>query len=517
MYVIRKSGIQKGLPKSTTSLCPECKKVIPAHIYEEDGKVWIKKRCPVHGEYKDIYYGDVDLFLRMEKYAVDGIGIENPQTSIKGSACPFICGLCDAHFTSTSLANVDLTNRCNLRCPICFANANSAGYVYEPTYEQVLGMLKLLRSERPVPTPAVQFSGGEPTIHPRFFDIVRAAKEMGFAQVQVATNGILLAKEGFCQKMADAGMDTVYLQFDGFKEETYIKARGANLLPVKMKAIENCRNTKPKPLATVLVPTIVRGVNDDEVGKIVNFALENIDVIRGVNFQPVSFAGRIEETERIEGRYTTADLIRALAEQTDFLEKEDFYPVPAGAILGELASQVLKDPKIAFTCHPHCGAATYVFKGSDGKAIPLPRFFDVEGFLDEVMDKVFRERYSRLPKVASVALLLRTAKKYYDRSRAPDNMPLLKMLKNIFYSGEKDALGELHWRSLFIGSMHFMDDYNYDIARVMRCAIHYATPDGRIIPFCAYNGGPTYREEVERKFSIPLEEYRRRHGNVEGV
>ncbi|HQA21291.1 MAG TPA: radical SAM protein, partial [Methanomassiliicoccaceae archaeon] len=228
--IAKDSVLQKGLPKDTQSLCPECKKVVPARIYEKDGKVLMDKDCPEHGSITDIYWSDVELFLKAEKYAYDGIGVSNPLIK-DAKTCPDNCGLCNLHTSHTSLANLDLTNRCNLRCPICFANANQAGYVYEPTYDEVVFMMEKLREERPVPTPAIQFSGGEPTIYPRFFDVIRKAKELGFAQIQAATNGIKLAEDpDFARNCAEAGLNTIYLQFDGMTDDIYMKTRGRKLL-----------------------------------------------------------------------------------------------------------------------------------------------------------------------------------------------------------------------------------------------------------------------------------------------
>ncbi len=514
MRVTKKSELKKGLPKKTVSLCPECHRLISAEIYEKDGKVMYRKTCPEHGTFEDIYFGDANAYLWLERFAIDGIGLENPQTEVK-RGCPFDCGLCPIHTSHTSIANVDLTNRCNLRCPICFANANAAGYVYEPSFEEVVNMLKLLRSEKPVPTPAVQFAGGEPTIYPRFFDVIRAARDLGFPQIQVATNGVKLAAEpDFCQRMLDAGLHTVYLQFDGFKEETYVTARGRpGFLKEKMQAIENCRNTKPRPLATVLVPTVVRGVNDDEVGKIVDFALENLDVIRGVNFQPVSFTGRINQEERLQGRYTIGDLINGLIEQTSYFESyKDFFPVPAGAIISEVISQVTKDPKVAFTTHPHCGAAAYLFRDEKtGEVYSITRFIDVEGLLEEMLEKAEEGAFEKKGKAFAGIAAYRLFKKYVDEKSSPGGLNILKVFKEMVTDSDKKSIGKLHWRALFIGTMHFQDDYNYDVERVKRCAVHYATPDGRIIPFCAYNTGPTYRTEVEKKFSMSIEEWRERN------
>ncbi len=511
MYVIQPSKLKKGLPKETKSICPVCGKVIPATIYEEDGKIWYKKTCPEHGEFKDIYYGDAEVWYWMEKWGtiLDGVGPEYPK---------ILNGYSDKHYSFTALANLDLTNRCNLRCPICFANANAAGYVYEPDFDTVVKMMKFLREERPVPTPAIQFAGGEPTIYPRFFDVIRKAKELGFAQIQVATNGILIANDPtFAQKMADAGMHTVYLQFDGFKESTYITARGLNLLPTKYKAIENLRKVKPKPLATVLVPTVVKGVNDDEVGKIVEYGLQNLDVIRAVNFQPVSLSGRIPQGELLKMRYTTGDLIRDLHEQTDFIEKTDFFPIPVAALFSEIASQIFKQPKPAFTTHPACGAATYIFHDyHKNKNIPITRFIDIPGLIEELTPLTFGEKFEKKSKLGSILTLYKILKKHYDKEYAPTGFKL-KEIVGVFEQGTKDSLGKLHWDSMFIGAMHFQDAYNYDIMRTVRCVIHYVTPEPSIIPFCSYNTGPTFRQKIEKKYSISLEEYRKKHGNVVGV
>ncbi|MCD6370363.1 MAG: radical SAM protein [Thermoplasmata archaeon] len=511
MYVIQPPKLKKGLPQKTKSICPVCGKVIPATIYEEDGKIWYKKTCPEHGEFRDIYYGDAEVWHWMEKWGtiLDGVGPEYPKIEN---------GFFDKHYSFTALANLDLTNRCNLRCPICFANANAAGYVYEPDFDTVVEMMKLLREERPVPTPAIQFAGGEPTIYPRFFDVIRKAKELGFPQIQVATNGILIANDPtFAQRMVDAGMHTVYLQFDGFKESTYITARGVNLLPQKMKAIENLRNVKPKPLATVLVPTVVKGMNDDEVGKIVEFGLQNLDVIRAVNFQPVSLSGRIPQGELFKMRYTTGDLIRDLHEQTDFIEKTDFFPIPVAALFAEVAAQIFKKPEPSFTTHPACGAATYIFHDYEkDKNIPITRFIDVPGLMEELIPMVFNEEFEKKSKLGSVLTLYRLLKRHFDKKYAPTGFKLKEIL-TVFEQGTKDALGKLHWDSMFIGAMHFQDAYNYDLKRIQRCVIHYVTPDLKLIPFCSYNTGPVFREKVEKKHSISLEEYRKRHGKVVGV
>jgi len=494
--IIKESSLTKGLPKVTKSLCPECKKVIDARIFEREGKVMMGKNCPDHGYFEDVYWSDVDMFLKADEFAWDGIGLRNPQFENQ-TGCLECGGTCITPLSHTALGIVDLTNRCNLKCPICFANANAAGYLYEPSFEQITDMMKLLRGNEPVPCPAVQFSGGEPTIHPDFLKIVRKAKELGFSQIQVATNGLSLPQ--IAQEMTDAGLHVVYLQFDGLKDENYIEARGKPLFKKKLEAIGACRECTPQ-LQVVLVPTVIRGINDGEVGDILKFAMENRDVVRGVNYQPVSFCGRISVEERMEKRFTTSDLALKLAEQTDFLEKDDFYSIPAVAPLSELLSVLTREPKVAFTVHPHCGIATYLFHGDDGAVVPITRFVDIEGLLEEA-SKLAQELDGKGKRGMLKALRLL---KYVDKKKVPKGINLNKLLTSLLVKSNKKSLGDIHYKSTFIGCMHFQDEYNYDLERVRRCAIHYPTVDGRIIPFCAYNAGPTIREEVEKKYRKPL-------------
>ncbi len=512
--ITRDSALPRGLPKKTESICPECRRIISATLFESNGKVLMEKTCPDHGKFSDTYWSDVDLFLKAERFAYDGVGVTNPLIT-GAKVCPNECGLCDLHLSHTALANVDLTNRCNLKCPICFANANAAGYVYEPSYDEIVKMLENLRNERPVPCPAVQFSGGEPTIYPRFFDIIKKAKELGFAQIQIATNGIKIAQdEDFIRKASEAGLNTIYLQFDGLREETYLTTRGKPLLEMKMKAIENVRKQKRHP-SIVLVPTIVKGVNDDQVGPIVRFAVENSDVIRGVNFQPVAFTGRISKEEIERQRYTLTDLVHDVERQTGYATKDDWYPVPTVVPISTLVSALVSLPKVTFTSHPHCGLATYMFVQDVDHVIPLTRFVDVEPLFAELYELSKKAEKSKVKFPAKVKAL-NILKKYIHKEKAPEGLDLIKflrMMETMFGDTTKESLAQFSWRMLFVGGMHFQDAYNYDIERVKRCVIHYAVPDGRIIPFCAYNGGPTYREEIERKFSIPIDEWRRTKGS----
>ncbi|MGI5964475.1 MAG: tetraether lipid synthase Tes [Candidatus Methanomethylophilaceae archaeon] len=514
------SALQKGLPKKTESLCPECGKLVEATIYEKDGKVFMDKECPEHGKFSDIYWSDVDAYLRAEYFAYDGVGLRNPhdKSLAEGENVNFmISGKRVDVKSCTALALIDLTNRCNMNCPICFANANQAGYVYEPSYEEVVAMMEALRAEEPIKCTALQFSGGEPTVHPRLVDIIKKSKELKFAQVQVATNGISFAKNYELLKQCKlAGLNTIYLSFDGVTDDIYLQARDRKMFDIKLKVIENCRRLKEEVGSSpsiVLVPTLVRGVNDHQVGDIVKFAFDNSDVVRGVNFQPVAFTGRITREELEKGRITLTDLVNLFIEQTGYTEPEDWYPVPVVAPVSRFASEFLDQQKVTFTAHPHCGLATYLFKSDDGNVIPMPHFIDVKKFsdgLDELASKMSDSKFKKFYATKVLKLL----NKCIDESKIPDGMSkkkFIKMLYSVMGNKSKKNLASFSWRAMYIGAMHFQDSYNYDLARVERCAIHYITPDLKVIPFCAYNGGPEYRSKVEEKFSMPLAEWKVKH------
>ena len=213
-----------AIDKTVPSICPVCFKVIPAFIFRDDGKVFMWKRCLEHGEFKDIYWSDATLYRRFRSYWFEGSGIDNSSNST-GKGCPYDCGICQNHKTSTLLGNIDITNRCNLACPVCFANAG--GRIYEPTLEQIQSMMLNLRSEKPAPCPAIQFSGGEPTIRDDLPEILNMARAAGFAQVQIATNGLRLASSPeYCKHLVQNGLSTVYLQFDGVCDDVYRRTRG---------------------------------------------------------------------------------------------------------------------------------------------------------------------------------------------------------------------------------------------------------------------------------------------------
>ncbi|MBI5967721.1 MAG: radical SAM protein [Deltaproteobacteria bacterium] len=507
-----------GLPKQVESLCPECRKLIPAEILERDGKVIMEKTCPEHGFVQDLIYSDAELYKKGERWTYeDGDGILNPQVT-GAKICPDDCGLCDLHVSHAALANVDLTNRCNLRCPICFANANVQGYVYEPTYEQVVEMLTTLRNMKPVFPPAVQFSGGEPTIHPQFLDILKAARSMGFSHIQIASNGIRIAKDfEFARKCREAGLYTVYLQFDGTGDEVYQKTRGlSGLWELKAKAVENARKSG---LRIVLVPTIIKTINDDQVGNILQFAIDNSDVISGISYQPVAFTGRISTEDRQRQRYTLSDLAQDIERQTGYLKaREDWYPLSVTSPFSKLLSAIWKYEVAKITSHADCGIGGYIFVNSKTKSVtPITKLIDIEGFTTE-LNKLVKQKISHIRALTALSAQ-HLLKKFFREEEAKDGMTpeiCLELFQGIV---DKEAQKRIeliyNWNMLLVGGMHFQDSYNYNIDRVKRCSIHYAAPNGKIYPFCTYNSGPVFREKIERQFSMPLEEWRRRHREME--
>jgi len=485
--------------KETKSLCPECLRIIPAELIEENGRVKIKKRCSEHGEFEEIYWNNAEHYKWVMRFQNDGEGIENPRTK-RDKGCPFDCGLCEEHKSHTVLGIVDVTNRCNLKCPICFANADTSGYLYEPTKEQIREMLQNLRNNKPVPCYAFQFSGGEPTVRDDLPELVRIGKELGFLYIMVDTNGVRIANDiKYLKALKDAGMDAFYLQFDGLDDEIYRKLRGANLLNTKLRAIENIRRLEWR--CVVLVVTLVKGVNDDQVGGIIKFAVENSDVITCVNFQPISFSGRANKIEREKKRITTDEFIDLVEKQTKGkIKREYFYPVPSMVPISKFIEANIQEPTTKLSTHPCCGVGTYIIIDDNNNYKPINEIVDVDRFLDVIQhgSEELRKRgsISTGTKLKLLINLLKSSAKNINDPRRRE------LILNLLKSGEYDDAAKFHENAIMIGCMHFMDPWNFDIERVQRCVIHYSLPDGRIIPFCSYNN--LHREAVEKRFSIPL-------------
>lgn len=504
--------VVRSLPRTVETLCPECGAIILGRHYVADGKVLTEKTCPEHGYFRDCINSDVRLYLKAAYWSFEeGPGQQFPQVR-DAHNCPSNCGYCNQHISSGVLGQVDLTNRCNLSCPICFANAQSTGRVSELGYEQVLGLLRQLRELRPIPVSAIQFTGGEPTLHPDFVRIVEQANAMGFSHVQAATNGIKLAEPDFARDCAQAGLHTIYLQFDGVGELVHKQVRNRDLWPKKLACIDNCRKLQIK---VCLVPTIIKGVNDEQVGKILHFAIDNIDAVSAISFQPVCFAGRIDSQQRQEQRYTLGDLAHDISDALEQGEVyRDFYPLSMVKPLSSLLQALQKTPKVTCNCHPDCSLGTYLLISPQGQAYPFTKVFDMEGLFTEMNSLAKRlatkNRLSLLDKRAIYQLF----KRHFQKAQAPKDLTVGKFIKALMGLVDKSKgrgqPGQRTYRTLMAAGMHFQDRYNYDVERAKRCAIPYSTLEG-IFPFCAYNSGPMYREYVEQIHSCTLEAYEKAH------
>jgi uncharacterized radical SAM superfamily Fe-S cluster-containing enzyme len=487
--------------RKTASICPECNAVIPAEIFESGGKVLIRKECPRHGETEEVYWSDYEMYERARRFARDGRGLDNPNVTKDEPVCPLDCGLCRLHKSHTALANIAVTNRCDLTCWYCFFYAARQGYVYEPSLGQIRDMVRMLREQKPVPCNAVQITGGEPTLREDLVDIIRICKEAGIDHVQLNTNGIRLSRDpGLAMRVREAGVNTAYLSFDGVTARTNPKNHWE--IPGVLESFRKAG------LGAVLVPTVIRGVNDQELGGILRFGFRNIDVVRSVNFQPVSLVGRMPRKERERHRMTIPDAIRLIEAQTDGqVGKEDFYPVPAIMPVTSFVEALTGKDQYALSAHFACGMGTYVFD-VDGRMVPITRFVDVEGLLEYLEEMAGRVREGKSRYTAGLSLLLKI-NSFVDKSKAPRGFSVGKIIYNALIKHDYGALGAFHHKSLFVGMMHFQDKFNYDIERVKRCCIHYAMTDGRIIPFCAFNVIPElYRDKGQESQGVSFEKWK---------
>jgi len=532
---------QFGWPRTTDSLCPVCVREararilggeqsveslveehvgeIKATILERDGKVVIEKTCPLHGRFVDTL-------------AVNPAFLERLENLFPGRDFDAVTDRLHNHGTSSikhgrgAVLTIDLTNRCNMMCDPCFMDANQVGYVHELTLDEVKRLLDDAVGIKPRRQMTVQFSGGEPTISPIFLDAVRYAGEVGYFSIQAATNGIRFAQEPeFARNAREAGMRIAYLQFDGVGEEANAHRKVGNLFDVKLRAIENLHAAG---IDVCLVVTIVKTVNDDQVGAIIKFALENCDKISFVSFQPVAFTGRdedIADAERHAKRYTLSHLAEDVKRQTGVTEPlRDWFPLSASSVLSDV-TDLLKGPgadwgTLKCGCHPDCGIGTaFMVSKRTREWAPLASFLNVERFLQDARTIADSARGPVVTKIQAALSLLRN----YSPGRAPHGFRLIDLL----HKYDKQSGGQLggklgardnvnrkqdEWLLLFIAGMWFQDLWTYDFRRTEMCIIPYATQMGEI-SFCAYNTGVGWRQIVENMHkNATVAEWYREHG-----
>jgi uncharacterized radical SAM superfamily Fe-S cluster-containing enzyme len=467
----------------TQSLCPECLALVPAKIIaRDDGRVYFRKRCPTHGVREDFVCSDVRQYDRME-FSLPGkvppvMGIEPDR------GCPFDCGLCTEHEQHTCVGLVEITSSCNLTCPMCYAHSAPAGK--QLSFAECLAAIDRLVEveERPE---VLQLSGGEPTIHPDFLEILDYACRQPIDVVMINTNGIRLAHDAeLVARLAEVRRRLeVYLQFDGFGDEVYRRLRGESLFEIKLRAIEALGQ---HGIRTTLVTTLQPEVNDDQIGRIVEFGLER-PWITGVSFQPATYSGRFVLPEDLERRITFPDVVRAVAEQTGGLfAQSDFMPLPCA--------------------HPNCHSLSYAYRTPQG-VVPLTRFIDAQNHLDILANGITFTR----PRARELI------EKYLGSNGCcggscgvkgepallyPQPKSLAKREGTIAQEFFARALAEdLSPADVFrITITSFLDAYNFDVRRLMKCCIHHVLPSGHVIPFCAFN-------VLYRDGHVPLPEIRR--------
>jgi uncharacterized radical SAM superfamily Fe-S cluster-containing enzyme len=449
----------------TRSICPVCRRDVEAEVVAREGKVYLRKRCPDHGAFEAVAYGDAERYVEIQRYNKPGDRPLQLQTEVV-DGCPRDCGICPEHKQHTCLGIIEVNTACNLDCPICFAESGTGHQPdgYSLSLEQVEAMLDAFVEAEGEPE-AIQLSGGEPSIHPQILDMLAAAKARGIKLVMLNTNGIRLARDPrFAPALAEIGIH-VYLQFDGFKDSTHLAIRGRRLQEEKLRALDRCARAGA---GVSLAAAVERGVNDDEVGEIVAFGVAH-PAVTGVFFQPVTHSGRFLEFDPRE-RLTNSDVIDAIARQLPhWFRRDDFVPVPC--------------------CSPTCRSATYaLYDGED--LVPLPRLVDVDDYLDYVTNRAVPD------------FEVRTALEgLFSASAAGGTERTGERLECVACGvGLPDELQEVAAKGFMVVIQDFQDPYTLDVRKLRKCCVAEIVPDGRLVPFCAYNS-VGYREQVRAELA----------------
>ncbi len=442
----------------TRSICPQCRQVIDAQILLRDNQVIMRKRCPDHGAFEAVVYGDAQAYVHSTKFNKPGTMPLQFSTEIV-HGCPHDCGLCPDHQQHVCVGIIEINTACNMDCPLCFADAGAG---YNLTLAEVEGILDHLVQTEGRPE-VVQFSGGEPTIHPDLIPMLKAAKERNIQFVMINTNGKRLAyDDNFLAEIAEI-QPAIYFQFDGFEAETYRQIRGEpDIVPEKLKALDRLAAAN---CPVVLVPAIERGVNEHEIGRIVKFGLEHPAVF-GINFQPAFHAGRHGQHDPMQ-RMTIPDILTLMEHQTEglFLQS-DFVPVPC--------------------CFPTCNSVTYAYI-EDDTVLPLTRLLNVDDYLDYIANSALP---SLKPEVRLALEGLWSSAAIPGTDKASQNFAL-----SCATCGLNLDMGPLAGSMFMIMLQDFMDPWTFNQKNLMKCCKEILLPDGKQIPFCAYNN-VGYREQA---------------------
>jgi uncharacterized radical SAM superfamily Fe-S cluster-containing enzyme len=457
----------------TRSICPNCRKVIDAQVILRNNKVYMRKRCSECGPCEALIYGDAEAYASFGKYNKPGT-IPLARGTETRDGCPYDCGLCPEHQQHTCLGIIEVNSNCNMNCPLCFSDARQG---FGLTLEEVEQMLDdLVRTEGN--PEVVQFSGGEPTIHPQIIDFVRAAKARNIPFVMINTNGKRIAHDDRFLEELNEVRPSLYFQFDGFERETYRILRGEpDILDEKLRALDRLAQVG---LNVTIVPAIEHGVNDHEIGKIVDFAIRH-PAICGINFQPAFHTGRHVPHDPMM-RITIPDILKLIEEQTaGRFVTSDFVPVPC--------------------CFPTCNSVTYAFVDGE-KVTPLPRIINIHDYLDYITNRVmpdFRlEAKSALEGLWSSSSVAGSQKsaELLAFSCAACGMP------------DNFTIGDLADHMIMIMLQDFMDPWTFNQKNLMKCCKEFLLPGGKQIPFCAYNT-IGYREQARAQLEAMEPERRR--------
>jgi tetraether lipid synthase len=522
-----------GWPRTTDSLCPKCvpqirqrildgdlpvdvlrnEKVgeIKAQIIERDGKILMVKDCPVHGHFEDVMSIDPEMFRHLEEaFPGRDIRAHNDEKLHDHGSSTIQHG-------RGAVLTIDLTNRCNMMCDPCFMDANQVGFVHELSWEEIKEMLDNAISIKPRRQLSVQFSGGEPTLSPYFIDAIKYSRNVGYNSVQAATNGIEFAKsKEFCRKAAEAGLRYAYLQFDGIGNAANEHRKVGNLFDVKLRAIENLVEAG---VDVVPVTTIVNGINNEQVGRIIEFALDNPRIISMCSFQPVSFTGRdedITDDRRHAQRYTLSHLAHDVKNQIGISEPaRDWFPISFMGTFSDWAD-LTHGPgadwgQMSCGCHPNCGVGMAIMVDKHTKeASTITSFLNV----DQLAKDVRKINDAARGKFLSVLGMALAVARNFDPFKATTHFHLWSLLMKFDkgYGASGRDYGKVgadrtledierrrndRWNVLFVAGMWFQDLFNYDFRRTEMCIIPYATQEGEI-SFCAYNTGMGWRQIVEK-------------------
>lgn len=453
----------------TNSLCSQCLHKVEAKIIFQEGRVYLVKRCPEHGYEKTLISTDVEFYKMQRAFLKPGQLVKKFNTPVQ-YGCPYDCGICADHEQHGCLTLVEITDYCNLTCPVCYAESSPQRVKHRP-FEQVEFMLDCVVRNEGEPD-VVQISGGEPTLHPDFFRILDAAKARPIKHLMVNTNGIRIAEDAaFARRLKDYMPDfEIYLQFDSFEARALMELRGADLRRIRQKALERLNELE---ISTTLVVTLKKGLNDHEIGRIIEFALEQ-PCVRGVTFQPIQAAGRAEGFNPETDRLTLGEVRQEILRQSSVFKPEDIIPVP---------------------CHPDSIAMGYALKLAS-KVIPLTGMIEPQVLLNASGSTIVYEQHQG----AREHLI-----KLFSTSHSPASCSL--SLKELLCCLPMAlAPKELSYKNVFrLIIMQFMDAYNFDVRSVKRACVHIAHPDGRIIPFDTFN--LFYRDDKEAQLKRLQVEY----------